>query len=158
MNDRSVSIDCYQGCSDTSSFVYSYSRGIVVRSFRAWQNDRTLFVKHLKFVCQAECLKVWPHWKTMIFTNCLLLSEKDVFEIIHKHLAAIFAGLAMFYVTKCSNIAWQAMFLNVWQQCFVCLPRGYNLANRNNFSLATFPFCYFRLQIFPVTSSFSKAF
>ncbi len=30
-------------------------------SFRPWQNDQTLFIKHLKFACQTQCLTAQHH-------------------------------------------------------------------------------------------------
>ncbi len=34
-------------------------------TFRPWPNDQTLWIQHLKFVCQAKCLTVWPRPKTL---------------------------------------------------------------------------------------------
>ncbi len=36
------------------------------KSYKAWPNDQTLLVKHLKFACQEKFLAVWPLPKTLL--------------------------------------------------------------------------------------------
>ncbi len=70
-----------------------------------WLDDQTLFVKNLRFACQAKFLTVWP-FRAIYF---LLRQAKHVFELFQKHPATNFV-----------NFARQAMLLDVANRSTIC--------------------------------------
>ncbi len=47
---------------------------------KPWPDDQTLFVKHLRFACQTQCLTVWPHQETLFVKHYLLAESRKCFS------------------------------------------------------------------------------
>ncbi len=75
---------------------------------RPWPNDQTMLVQHWRFACQAKCLIVWPHVKTLLAQQRLRLRQaKDAFERFQNY-----------------NAPRKILLLSFVKQCFRTWPNG----------------------------------